>query len=159
MPHLTTTAELIESVRREWAVWDAFVAGLDPARLTEPTNAAGWTIKDVIAHLTWFERETVALVRSREFVGSELWLLDTHERNAAIFAANRDRILDDVRAENQVTRIALLSALATLSDADLDAPERCPPMPAELMPIQILEDNTWLHYEAHRERLEAWLVA
>jgi uncharacterized protein (TIGR03083 family) len=153
-----STAELIEMVRGEWAAWDARIAPLDDALLLRPTNDAGWTIRDVIAHLTWFERETIELIRSREFGGSQLWMLPADERNAAIFELNSGRSLDDVRADAQATRVVLLAALATLDDAELDDPGRYPPMPTELTPLQIFEDNTWVHYEAHRERIEAWLA-
>jgi len=152
------TAELIDLVRREWDAWDARVASLDEATLLLPTNAAGWTTKDVIAHLTWFERETIELIRTHEFGGSDLWVLPGDERNAAIYQANRGRSLPDIRANAASMRIVLMAALATLEDDELDDPGRFPPMPSDLSPLQIIEDNTWIHYEAHRESLEAWIA-
>ncbi len=152
------SAELLDLVRQEWSAWDARIAGLSTEIVSRPTNAAGWTIKDINAHLTWFERETIELIRSREFGGSELWLLGAKERNAAILLESRERSLDDVRRESATTRILLLAALATLNDDDLRDHRRFPPMPGEFTPLQIIEDNTWIHYEAHRERLEPWLI-
>ena len=151
------TADLIEAVRHQWAEWDTFVRRLDDDAQQRPTNGAGWTVRDIVAHLTWFERETIELIRTRRFVGSPLWERPSEVRNAAILAESRAKSWETVRTEAATTRVTLLAALAELSDDDLYAPERFPPMPAELTPAQIIEDNTWLHYEAHRERLEAWL--
>ncbi len=154
-----TVAELIDQVRHEWDAWDALISGLGDDALGQPTNAAGWTIKDIIAHLTWFERETIELIRAHEFGGSELWMLAPVERNAAIHTENRERTLDDVRRHAATTRVSLLASLATLTDEDLSDPERFPPMPPELTPLQIIEDNTCWHHEAHRERIEEWMVS
>jgi uncharacterized protein (TIGR03083 family) len=153
------TAELIEAVRREWAAWDACISGLDEATLLAPTNAAGWSIRDLFAHLMWFEHETVQLIRTRSFTGSELWLLPPEKRNATIREQQSGSSSAELSARSAASRVALLAALATLSSSDLSAPDRFPPMPTELSPLQIIEDNTWLHYEAHRERIEEWLAA
>ena len=58
----------------------------------------------------------VGVIRARALVGSDLWLLPPGERNDAIFRENRDRPLDEVRAEAEEVHAALVAALATLSE-------------------------------------------
>ncbi|HEY7726838.1 MAG TPA: DinB family protein [Candidatus Eisenbacteria bacterium] len=44
------------------AAWNAFrdsYAGLSPAELLEPGVAGNWSVRDVIAHVTWWEEEAL----------------------------------------------------------------------------------------------------
>jgi hypothetical protein len=152
-----TVNELIERVRDARADWDALIEGIDEARMTEPGVTGDWSLKDMIAHISWFEKEMIGVVRERALVGSELWLLPPHERNAAIHAENRDRPLAEVRADAKRTFAELMEVLPTLADEDLTDATRFADMPPDWVPGEIIAQNTWEHYEAHRRGVEAWL--
>ena len=45
--------------------WDAMLAEVGTARMLEPgVTDEGWTVKDVVAHNTWNEREIVEMTRT-----------------------------------------------------------------------------------------------
>jgi hypothetical protein len=56
--HPTTTkgkdtvkkTQLLETLRRERADWEALLAQVDQARMTRPGVAGAWSVKDVITH-------------------------------------------------------------------------------------------------------------
>ena len=52
--HLTT-AQLLEVMRTARSNWEALLAEVGEARLTEPGVEGDWSLKDIIAHITYFE--------------------------------------------------------------------------------------------------------
>jgi len=52
--HLTTT-QLLEVMRTARSNWEALLAEVGEARLTEPGVEGDWSLKDIIAHITYFE--------------------------------------------------------------------------------------------------------
>src|SRR5687768_9949073 len=79
-----TKDRFLADLRTERAAWDALLAEIPIERMEEPNAIGDWTVKDVIAHVAWGEREMVGVLRQRALVGSELWNLDNETRNQAI---------------------------------------------------------------------------
>lgn len=153
-----TTVRLLELIRAERAAFDALVAQADPARREVPGVAGEWSLKDVVAHVTWYEREMVELVRDRTLAGSELWALPLEERNAAIYRLLRDKPAGEVLADDRATYAELLQALAGLPDAALVDPGQFRDMPADWEPWSLIADNTYVHYRDHAAAMRAWLA-
>jgi hypothetical protein len=151
-------ATFLDNLERGRAQWDALLAQVDKARMAAPGVADEWSLKDVIAHATWHEREMVGVIEARALVGSELWALPTDERNAVIFDENRDRPLNDVLAEAEQVYQQLVAGVQTLSDEDLVDPGRFDEMPAAWTPWQIIADNSYEHYLQHIPAVQAWLA-
>ncbi|MGW8142740.1 MAG: ClbS/DfsB family four-helix bundle protein, partial [Anaerolineales bacterium] len=118
-----------------------------------------WSLKDVIAHLTWHENEMIGMIRSHAFKGSDLWDLITDERNAIIHEENRDKSLQQVQDESNQIHQQLMELLPTLSDEDLTNPENFIGMPPDWQPWTILADNTYQHYQHHIRDLKRWIAA
>ncbi len=151
--------ELLKVLRRERAQWDALLARIDRSRMTQPGVAGEWSVKDVIAHISWHEREMIGVVRARALVGSELWNLAADERNAAIFEANQDRALDDVLVEAEQVFGELVAALEAWPGEDLSDPARFQDMPEDWMPWKLIAENSFEHYQQHEPDVRAWLEA
>jgi uncharacterized protein (TIGR03083 family) len=143
---------LLNNVRSGRERLDGLLATLTDEQMERPGGESDWSVKDVIAHITWHEREIVNMLRARsmeEGVSSHLWGLPTHERNRAIYEGNRDRSLQDVLAESRQVRAELDELLAGLSEEDLTDPGRYKDMPAEWQPWKIIAENTYEHYHDH----------
>src|SRR5436309_13694248 len=96
-------ATFIEGLRNERAGWEALLAQVGEERMLEPGAAGAWSVKDIIAHVMWCEREMIDVCQAHALVGSDLWDLPEDERNALMVAEQRDRPLQEVlRAEQQV---------------------------------------------------------
>jgi hypothetical protein len=147
----------LATLRRDRGQWDALLAQIARERMTAPGVVGAWSIKDIIAHVTWHEREMVGLATAHALVGSELWNLPQDQRNAAIYEQNRQRDLDDVLREAQQVFQELVAALAPLSNEDLNDPARFPGMPPDWVPWQIIAGNTYEHYQHHTPSIRAWL--
>ncbi len=149
-------ATFLEMLQVERADWEALLAELDADQLTQPGAAGEWSIKDIIAHVTWHEREMVGVLRARALVGSDLWNLPLDERNAVIYEQNRHRSLDDVRTEAETVFQQLLEGLQDISDDELADPGRFRDIPAEWQPWKIMAENSFEHYRDHRSQIRAW---
>ena len=157
MPDQMTKAQYMEMLHTERARWDALLDEVGEARMTEPGVAGKWSVKDVIAHVTWSEREMVGVLRERALGGSELWRVNEDERNAAVYEQNRDRPLDEVLRESREVYQQLLELLEDVTDEDLNDNSRFRNMIPGVPLWQLLDGNTAHHYRAHASGVRAWL--
>lgn len=151
----TQFLDMVRGARRQL---DALLAKVDKADMTQPGACGEWSVKDVVAHIVWHEREMIGLLKAHALVGSELWNLPTDQRNAAIFEENKERELDDVLEESPATFEQMMTWLDTLAEEDLFDASRFPGMPAEWRPLDVLASNTYEHYHDHIPQIEAWLA-
>ena len=152
----TTFIEELHAGRREW---EAALAAVPEARMTEPGLAGGWTVRDVVAHVAWSEHEMAGVIRQRALVGSPLWALDTDSRNARVVAESRERALDEVLADERTVWAELLPGLESLTDEDLEDPARFDRMDQVpgFLPWQIFAGATFRHHREHAGDIARWL--
>ena len=153
-----TVNSLITPIQKFWSSWKALYLPITPNQLVRSGIAGNWSLKDIIAHITWHEQEMVGLIQAHALVGSELWNLPTDERNAAIYEQTKNQPLEQVLAESEQVHQQLLDALPTLSDEDLIDPSSFPNMPPDWQPWMIIAQNTYEHYEDHMKDVEKWLA-
>jgi hypothetical protein len=159
MATLMNKAIFLETLQTGRAQWEALLAKVDQTRMTETGIEGEWALKDILAHIAWYEREMVGILQTRALVGSSLWVLPNAERNAAIFDQNRNRSSSEVLSEAQRVYAELLQAAQSLAEEDLIDPSRYRDMPADWFPWKVLADNTYEHYAAHIPAIRAWLDA
>jgi uncharacterized damage-inducible protein DinB len=130
---------------------------LNDDQMSQPGVSGDLSVKDIIAHVTWYEREMIGLLQGHALAGSDLWGLSPAERNAAILAANRDRALAEVRAEARQVYLQLIELLER-TDADvLKNPAHFRDMPRDWVPWQVIAGNSSEHYADHAADIRAWL--
>ncbi len=62
-------ATFINTLEQSRAEWEALLAQVDEERMLQPGAAGKWSVKDVIAHVTWGEREIVPIMRTHVLAG------------------------------------------------------------------------------------------
>lgn len=65
-------AEFLEKIKTERATWELQLARFAPNQMTSPGVVGNWSVKDLVAHITWSEREMVGMLQDRALVGSDL---------------------------------------------------------------------------------------
>jgi uncharacterized protein (TIGR03084 family) len=121
---------------------DALVSTLDDASWDRPTPAAGWTIRDQLSHLGFFDRTAVAAITDPDAFAADA---------AALLAEGIDRSVEPGRSRSPSEllawwrggRVALLGALGPL-DAHARVPWYGPPMSARSFATARLME-TWAH--------------
>ena len=165
-------AELLTTIRRERADWEQLVE--QAADRIEQSGAAGnWSVKDVVAHLCAYERWLGGLlggpVRRLPDPPAGVDMNDLHQRNAWLHALDRERSVEDIRAEARTVHEQLVAMVAARSEEDLRTvytfgpdDELVPAAPGETTgprwPLwRWVVDATFDHYRQHVPSLRAWL--
>jgi uncharacterized protein (TIGR03084 family) len=136
-------AALAADLAAETAITRELVAGLDEPAWHTPTPAIGWTIKDQISHLAYFDEVAVrAAVHPAEF-RAELAAAPEHVNPDAIAARYRDRTGTQLLAWFGTARAQLLETFT-----ELDPRQRLPwfgpdMSAASSLTARIME--TWAH--------------
>jgi epoxyqueuosine reductase QueG len=151
--------EFVRRVRESWAVWENLVGRCPESCLEEPGFYEGRSLRDIIMHIAWYERQMVGILEARRFEGSPLWELPTDERNAIVYSENARRTLQDVLSDGRAVHARLVELLAGLTDDELNDPAAFPGMPTEWVPWDVIASNTYEHYDGHAENMEVWLEA
>ena len=155
--------EVISRIKAERARWNELVAQVDDDRMLKPGAGGGWSGKDIVAHVIWYEREMVGMLKSRVLAGSNLWELPVHERNAAVHDEIKSLTLQEVRAWADRIFPELIEQLELLpEEAYVDA-AYFEHMPREWAPWKVIAGNTFKHYPEHsnaiRARMESGLIS
>jgi uncharacterized protein (TIGR03083 family) len=151
------TSEVITALRDARAELDALLEGMPAERLERPGVAGDWSVGDVLAHLLWYEREELALIRESDEPASPLWDVPQDRRNGLVREQLRALPAADVLAELRRVRTELIDAVSRLSDADLVTSGRFPGTSGERLPWQDIAHNSWAHERDHVAAIRAWL--
>jgi hypothetical protein len=151
-------SEFVEKIRRAREEWDRQISNIPPEGMQQAGYCGAWSLKDTIAHITWYEREMVNMLEAHAFVGSSHWDLPVDERNAVIFDEGHDLSLEQVLGQLPKVYAKLISLVEALTDEDLNNPARFPGMPLDWQPWQILASNTYEHYEEHLSHPEGYVL-
>ena len=149
--------EVIDRVRTERSRWNDLLAHIDDDLMLKPGVEGDWSAKDILAHVMWYEREMVGMLRSRALIGSDLWALPLDERNAGVHEETKDMTLKEVRAESSRVFPELMEQLEALPQEAYGDASCFPGMPAEWEPWFVIAGNTFRHYLDHTESLQQLL--
>jgi uncharacterized protein (TIGR03083 family) len=151
---------LLQTLRDRRAEWDALVAQVPAERMTEPGLAGGWSLKDVIAHLTYYERwfgdRLDELLRGEPYVPSELDFMG-EARNDVLYERERARPLEQVLADARQVFQRLLAGVEAQPEAVLIEPQQFQGAPGPVVIWQMLRGDVYDHYAMHIPAVRAWL--
>ncbi|NPV66320.1 MAG: ClbS/DfsB family four-helix bundle protein [Anaerolineae bacterium] len=152
-------AVILARMADERAAFEQAIAGLNAEQMTVPQVMDTWTIKDILAHITAWERDLLNWLDMAQR-GMTLpippgngWDAYIEEFNACTYAANRDRPLEDVLAEFDAIYTRLMDELRALPEDPAD------PLWAVWeggQPPWRLLATFYGHYREHRLPIEAW---
>ena len=144
--------------RKDRAEWERVLAEVGEDRMLEPGLPGGWSVKDVVAHVNWYEQEMVVLLVTRELAGSDLWELPADERSVPIYEQGKDLPLDEVLAESNKLFERVWTLVSELADEDLVDSSRFNQMPEDWEPWKVIASNTYEHYQQHIPDIRAWFA-
>ena len=143
-------AGLLAHIRSGRAQFEAALARFSDDQLLAPNPHGGWSMKDLIAHIGFWEQRTAmrfsALLRGAA-PPEEALTLD--ELNARVYAQNQHKPLAEVRLQEQTAYEQLLLLVENAVGDDLFNPQRF--VWTEGKPFaEWIENNTYRHYEEHQ---------
>lgn len=149
-------AELLDSIRSRRREWDEALAGVAEERNQVAGASGEWSVKDVVAHVTWWESQTADMIQTKTLSNDKIWQMPQDARNHAVYMENRDRPLDEIREESRAAFLWLIASIESLEDHDLADPGRYRNMPSEWTPWRVIVANSYAHYYQHIPDIRAW---
>jgi hypothetical protein len=151
--------ELLKTLSESRYELDRALADVVPSEMTTPGIVGEWSIKDIIAHITWAVKETVGMLEAKALVGSPLWRLTEEERNTAVYEQNRERPLQEVLSDSQQAHRRLIDLVTELPEEELLQAEWFAGLPGgEWPPWQVIQVNVSNHYSHHTQDIRSWFT-
>jgi hypothetical protein len=155
-----TKAEVLDTLRAERSRWDALLAAVGDARMTQRVPGSLWSPKDIMAHIAWYEQETAAVLEAGNDPHARrdwLWAIPEYQRNAILYREHRERPLGEVRATAQEAYAPLVAAVVALAEENGRDPQRFPHLPAGWTPWKVIAVHSYEHYRQYIPSIRAWL--
>jgi len=156
-----TGARLAEILRDERAKWNALLDQVGLDRMDIPGVEGEWSVKQLVAHLTWYEQAVVEgaqqALNTGTFSRRRPDGVGLDEMNALIAEESRARPASDVLAEADAVFAQLLTLIAACPNAILNDP-RLLGLPDDMPPWMRVANNSYAHYREHEPALRAWLA-
>jgi hypothetical protein len=152
---------VLDRVNQSRAHFESVLAPYNDDQLVNLISPAGWTLKDVMAHVMYWEayaldrfREVSAGQKPRLF--GDLTPAQVDEINHGWLEDGRQQTLDEVKtAFKQVHQDLLAAVEAVPEDTDHSWWSL---WPDHNFPWRLVEWNTWGHYAEHLQDMEKWLL-
>jgi hypothetical protein len=148
--------EFILTFEKARKKWDALLRAFQIEDFEKIGVIAEMSLKNLVAHMSWYEMEMVELLSTRALAGSDLWGLKDDERNQAIYEMNKGRGIEEVLEESAQVYSKLHKELSALTDDQLSNPGAFEGMPDDWVPWKVIAGNSFNHYQQHFDDLETW---
>ncbi len=154
--------ELLDMISSERETFDKLLSTIPQSKLSMSGVEAEWSIKDILAHIVFWEtlmvrwlEEAQNSVEPQILPPGKTWD-DLDEINQDAFLENRDRDLEEVLASYQdhypqVFRSGEDAPVDVLMDADKYAWREGTPI------WEMVAANTCWHYKEHHEAISKWI--
>jgi hypothetical protein len=155
----TSKSELLQAIHIARNEWDALIARIPHHRLSDPVASGPWSIKDVIAHVTEYDRWLALGLAMRLQKPPQIWLDDISldEFNAVLHQQIADRNPDDILLDSNRVSQDLINEIEAHSEAYLFGTHRVEGVSYDVIPFQILKSESYGHYRDHIPAIRAWL--
>ena len=156
-----SASRLVALLRSERARWEALLGRVGPARMDLAGVDGTWSVKQIVAHLTWYDGVIVEgaqqILRAGRFVREGLRALSMDERNAILAARSRARPAHEVLAESERVFGQLLAVVGACPDELLNDPRHLG-LPDDVVPWMLVANNSYMHYQEHARAILGWLA-
>jgi len=148
-------AGLLSDMRAGHARLEALMDKLTPEQMLLPRLHGGWSGKDLLAHLGFWEQRMAEYAQTLMAGGTpegDVGNFAVDAINAAAYADHRDQGLDEVRRFEWESFQKLLAQAEKASEQDLVDPQRFAWLKGATLGSWI-EGNSYGHYEEHQSDL------
>jgi hypothetical protein len=143
--------QLLKQLDKAWAAFKESYAGLSDSQLTEPGVTGHWSVKDIIAHVTWWEEEALKhlplilkggrpLRYSVQYGGIDAF-------NAQMTEQKRGLALADVLRQQEETHRRLIAYVHSVPEEQFTRETRF---------RRRLRLDTYSHYPKHAKAVREW---
>ncbi len=144
-------SQLLRRLDDAWKALQESYAGLSESEMTEVGVTRAWSVKDIIAHVTWWEEEALkylpVIVEGARPPRYSLMYGGIDAFNAQKTAEKEHRSLGDVLRERDETHTRLVEYVQSVPEEYLQGDTRF---------RRRLRLDTYGHYSGHSEAIRKW---
>ncbi len=129
---------IIARIDTAWLEFLPSFAGLTDDQASKPGVAGYYSVKDILAHLAWWEDHTRQVIEEGRDES-----IDVEALNDRIFAENKDTTFSELKQrllDVHARARATIAAATNLTEDDV-------------------REDTWEHWEEHGTQIRAWRLA
>ena len=144
--------QILQRLERGWRELHESLDGLSHEEMVEPVFDGGWSVKDLLGHVTTWEEEAIKAMdlmargqpqpRYRQYRGIDGFNAWQSEKKAGLS-------LEDVQSQLMETHHMLMSVVAEMSEEHWATETRI---------RRRLRIDTYGHYRLHCEQIMAWRI-
>lgn len=164
LPQPTTKPELMKLIAETRADLESAIGAVPADRREEPLPS-GWSVKDLLAHLTFWERSLLDRLEASAVGGNVAELpydidADVDAINARVFTQHSSQSWDVLHFDFEDVHRRMVEAVARLSDADLFDPARAQALIGvdAYSVCERVYAETAEHFVEHAVEIRAWLL-
>ncbi|HRQ22907.1 MAG TPA: NUDIX domain-containing protein [Anaerolineales bacterium] len=163
---MSSKSQLLENLKSKRHRWDMMLNVINMARMDESGAAGHWSVKDIVSHITAYERWLVewltAALQNTFPSPSPLDDADIERRNARIYELTRSLSVEQVLADARQTFDALLAVIEALPGKYFDDPQSAEwfmkPYWSKMKTVPDAVINLSSdHYEEHIPSIKEWI--
>jgi hypothetical protein len=142
--------EILEQISATHLLLEAHLSSLGELQMLQPGVNGDWTVKDLLAHITWWEQHLLRRLRTGRddlYQDGVSVQASTDQANALMFAANRSRPLSEILDEFSASYKEVLAGIEALTEEDI----------AQAEIYEAIAWDTFRHYPEHTAMLQAWI--
>src|SRR5918994_1820047 len=143
--------QLLKQLDKAWTAFKESYAGLSDSQLTEPGVTGDWSVKDMIAHVTWWEEETLKhlplIIQGGRPPRYSIQYGGIDAFNAQMTEQKRGLSLADVLRQLEETHRRLIAYVHSAPDEQFTRETRF---------RRRLRLDTYSHYPKHTQAIRAW---
>jgi len=147
-------AELLNQVETEWKNMEELLASLSPEQIIQLGPDGGWSVKDIVAHLTAWEGRMIAWVKTIQQggrpSGPKNWD-EIHHWNSETHVQTKDMDLPMIFDQSRKTHQMVIETIKSLSEEQLQT-GYTKYWPKGQLWHGIAVDGAW-HFKEHREEI------
>lgn len=153
-------SELIERLQVSRQELERLLRGLDDGQMVEPGVMDDWSIKDILAHVSRWEGETVTMLfelkQGQKPTRARIKNMEDVDRvNAEWHEEDKDRPLDLVLSDFRGLRKQTIRRVEKFTEAELNDPDLHPSLRGEPLHRWIAID-TYEHEAEHAGHIKKW---
>lgn len=155
-----SVAELAALIRATSIRMELLLSQLSVEQFNQPGAVGVWSVKDVLAHIAFWERYSIGTLRAIARGETPDMLADdeTERNNASVVAQYYQRPLAAVIADWQQAREELLEAIEDLNEEDLNDPNHFPWSEGRSL-LDRIAGNSFDHEQEHIDQIRDWIGA
>jgi hypothetical protein len=143
--------QILDKLQQSWTSFTESYAGLSDAQLLEPGITGEWSVKDILAHVSWWEEEALkhlpTILNGDRPPRYSVLYGGIDAFNAQMTELKRGLSLDEVRQHLEVTHLRLVEYISGVPEEQFTSETRF---------RHRLRLDTYSHYPIHTRAIREW---